>query len=156
MRDQPVDGLDAEPGIGQHFARRAFEYPDRRLEHRLAVHPQEGVTDHATAIDASCRAKNARLATIGMQPRRQDARRIGRFQHDRAGAVAEQHAGGAIVPVENPGKRLGADHQRAAMRAAADQRVGQRHRVDESTAHCLHVEGGGAMVAEPRLHQARG
>ena len=41
------------------------------------------------------------------------ARLLLRFQHDGAGAVAEQHAGGAVVPVEDARERLRADHQRA-------------------------------------------
>ena len=41
------------------------------------------------------------------------ARLLLRIEHDGAGAVAEQHAGGAVGPVENARKRLGADHQRA-------------------------------------------
>ena len=43
---------------------------------------------------------------------------IGRVQDHRAGAVAEQHAGGAVVEIENARKRFRADHQRRAMRAA--------------------------------------
>ena len=34
-------------------------------------------------------------------------------QHHRAGAVAEQHAGAAVAPVEDAREGLGADHQRA-------------------------------------------
>ena len=51
--------------------------------------------------------------------RGEDAARLARLrlllrvEHDGAGAIAEQHAGGAVVPVEDARKRLRADHQRA-------------------------------------------
>ena len=38
------------------------------------------------------------------------------LQHHRAGAVAEQHAGGAVAPVEQPRTCFGADHQHALVR----------------------------------------
>ncbi len=36
------------------------------------------------------------------------------LENDRAGAVAEQHAGGAILPVEDARECFGADDERAA------------------------------------------
>jgi len=70
--------------------------------------------------------------------RRQDAA-IGRgaglllrLEHDGAGAIAEQHAGRAVVPVEDAREGLGADHQRPLVRACAQERVGDRERVDEA------------------------
>jgi hypothetical protein len=35
-----------------------------------------------------------------------------RTEHDRARAVAEQHAGGAVFPVENAAEGFRSDHQR--------------------------------------------
>ena len=59
------------------------------------------------------------LAAVGMEMGRQHAAVAGaacrrRVQHHRAGAVAEQHAGAAVVPVEDAREGLGADHQRGA------------------------------------------
>ena len=54
-----------------------------------------------------------------------------RLEHDRAGAVAEQHAGAAIGPVEDAREGLRADHQRALVHARAQQSVGGREREDE-------------------------
>ena len=51
------------------------------------------------------------------------------LEHQRAGAVAEQHAGRAVLPVEDPAERLRADHQRLLRIAAA------QHRVGDASAH---------------------
>ena len=40
-------------------------------------------------------AQDVQMAAVGMQVGGQDAGRVGGRQHHRAGAVAEQHAGGA-------------------------------------------------------------
>ena len=74
-------------------------------------------------------------------------------EHDGAGAVAEQHAGGAVGPVENARKGLRADHQRAGERARLEQAIGRRQRVDEAGAHRLQVEGGAMGDAELGLHR---
>ena len=58
------------------------------------------------------------MAAVGVQHARMDAGLVVRRQHHRAGAVAEQHAGAAVVPVEDARKHLGADHQRVAIAAA--------------------------------------
>ena len=84
------------------------------------------------------------------------ARLLLRFQHDGAGAVAEQHAGAAVVPVENPRKGLGADHQRALEGAGAQEIVGGRQREDEARADRLQVEGRAMVDAERVLHRDRG
>ena len=79
-----------------------------------------------------------------------------RLEHDRAGAVAEQHAGAAIVPVENARERLRADHQRALVGAGAQEIVGGREREDEAGAHRLQIEGRAMMDAERVLDRDRG
>ena len=79
-----------------------------------------------------------------------------RLQHDGAGAVAEQHAGAAVVPVEDAREGLGADHQRALERAGAQEIVGGGEREDEARAHRLQVEGRAMVDAEPVLHRDRG
>ena len=77
-------------------------------------------------------------------------------QHHRAGAVAEQHAGAAVVPVEDAREGLGADHQRACAPGRAQEVVGDRQRIDEAGADRLHVEGGAARHAERGLHRGGG
>ena len=80
------------------------------------------------------------------------ARLLLRLQHHRAGAVAEQHAGAAIVPVEDAREGLGTDHQRALEGACAQEIVGGGEREHETGAHGLKVEGRAMIDAEPVLH----
>jgi hypothetical protein len=75
------------------------------------------------------------------------------FKHDRARAIAEQHAGGAVVPVEDTGEGLGSDHQRARELARADEAVGGREPIDEARAYRLHVESRAAGHAELGLNR---
>ena len=76
------------------------------------------------------------------------ARLLLRLEHDRAGAVAEQHAGGAVVPVENAREGFGADHERALERASVQEIVGGRQPIHEARADRLQVEGRAAGDAE--------
>ena len=72
-------------------------------------------------------------------------------QHDGAGAVAEQHAGAAVVPVENSREGLGADHQRALERAGAQETVRGGERENEPRAYRLQIEGRAVVDAESVL-----
>ena len=101
------------------------------------------------------------VAAVGAQMRGQDAAIVAgaglllRLQHDRAGAVAEQHAGGAVGPVEDAREGLGADHQRALVGAGAQQAVGGGEPVDEARADRLQIEGRAVGDAEPGLDRDR-
>ena len=64
------------------------------------------------------------------------------LEHDGAGAIAEQHAGGAIVPVDHAGQRFGADHQHVLAVAGADELVSHTQREYEAGTGCVDVEGG--------------
>ena len=63
------------------------------------------------------------------------------FEHDGAGTIAEQHAGPSVVPIEYSRECLGADHQSAFIRAAAQEIVGSGEREDKPRAYRLQVEG---------------
>ena len=63
-----------------------------------------------------------------------------RHQQRRAGAVAEEHAGVAIGPVDHARQDLDADHEHALELPALDERVGDRHAVDEAGARRRDVE----------------
>src|SRR5437764_1322691 len=83
---------------------------------------------------------------VRMRMRRQHAAAVAaalrnRFQHDRTGAVAEQHAGATIGPVEDAREGLGANHQRSPRLAEAQRVVRDREREDEAGADRLHIEG---------------
>ena len=136
------------------------DHADRVLEHLAAFHAQmaDGLGRGRPAIDIEL----GLVPAVGAQMRGQDAavgwraRLLLRLQHDGAGAVAEQHAGGAVVPVENAREGFGADHQRALERAGAQEIVGGRQRKDEARAHRLQVEGRAMGDAEGGLHGHRG
>ena len=51
MGNQPVDTVDIDTRLGHHLAGDIDEHLDRKLEDGLAVHAQEGITDHLAAID---------------------------------------------------------------------------------------------------------
>jgi cation:H+ antiporter len=77
----------------------------------------------------------ATIAPIGAQEGRDHAAIAGlllRFQHHRAGAIAEQHAGAAILPIHDPRKGFRADHQRALGLATDKKIVRRRQREDEA------------------------
>ena len=95
------------------------------------------------------------MAAIGMQVGGEDAGRLARTQHHGAGAVAEQHAGAAVVPVEDAREGLRADHQRGRSDTALDETVGDRHAVDEAGTHRLDVERRSLGHAEFGLHARR-
>ena len=155
VRNEPVDvGLGAL-GLGQHRAGGRFQHADGELEHGLAVHLEQRVAQHLAAGHGARHAEDVDMATIGMQVGGDDARRLAGRQHHGAGAVAEQHAGGAISEVEDAREHLGADHQRVAGGAGADHRVGHRQAVDEARTHRLHVERRAAVGdAQLALHDA--
>ncbi|SQC39924.1 Uncharacterised protein [Clostridium sporogenes] len=157
VRNQPVDLLGREIRLRERFDRDLFEHVDRELEHGLSVHVQErAAVDHA-AVDVARRTQDVRVAAVRMQRAAEHARLFRRGQDHRAGTVAEQHAGRAVLEVENARERLRADHERRTMLAAADEAVGRRHRVREARTHGLYVECRAAVLdAELVLQQARG
>ena len=92
-----------------------------------------------------------------MQHRRLDTdRRVRGLEHRGAGAVAEEHAGGAVLPVEEARQPLRADHERVLDRARDDHPPRDGDRGDEARTRGLHVESAGSGRAELRLHEARG
>src|SRR3546814_18023973 len=64
-------------------------------------------------------------------------------------------AGAAIFPIEQPAEGLGADHQRAAVDAGAQHRIGDLDRVEEARAHRRDIERDAIVHAEHRLHLGR-
>ena len=141
-------------GVVEHVLDHVGDGADRELEHLVAFHAQ--VPDRAGRGRAAVDEELGLVPSVRAQMRGQHAailaraRLLLRFQHDRAGAVAEQHAGAAIGPVENAREGLRADHQRALVHAGAQQAVGGRERVDEARAHRLQVEGRAVVDAERR------
>ena len=102
------------------------------------------------------------MRAVGGEVRRQDAavatsaRLLLGAQDDRARAIAEQHAGAAVRPVEQPREGFGADHQRGPCLPDPQEIVGRRQGVGETRADRLQVEGDAAARAELGLHRGRG
>ena len=126
---------------------------DRMLEDLAALHAQmaDGLGRGRPAVDVEL----VLVAAVGAQMRGQNAAVVAgpgcslRFQHHRAGAIAEQHAGGAVVPVEDAREGLGADHQRALEAPGLQQSVGGRQRINKARADRLQVERGAVRDAKP-------
>ena len=74
-----------------------------------------------------------------------------RLQHDRPGAVAEQHASRAVLPVEHARERLRADHQRALVRARTRNLSAVVTAKTKPRAHRLQVERDAVRHAERGL-----
>src|SRR5687767_7300959 len=91
-----------------------------------------------------------------MQPGGDDSGRPVAAQHDGAGAVAEQHAGRAVFPVEYARVDLGSHDQHVAVLARADELVCRGEAVDEAAAYRLHVECRAVPRPELGLQDARG
>src|SRR6476659_11001790 len=85
-------------------------------------------------------------ATIG-----RSARLFLYLEHDRAGAVSEQHAVPPVVPVQNARKCLSPDYQRPLEGARAQEIIGGGECKDKAGAHGLQIEGGTMVDTEPIL-----
>ena len=155
MRDQPVDVRGGAACLAQRGTGGLFQHPHRELEYRLAIHLQQRIAQHRAARDMPWHAEDAHMAAIGVQVGGEDAGLLGRLQHHGAGAVTEQHAGGAILPVENARERLGADQQCARKGTGPQQAVDGRDTVDKAGADRLQIECGTPVDAESRLHAHR-
>ena len=128
----------------------------RLLEDGLdrAAHALDGVAKHPAALHvhgvqllgdglvgsrhlgAACGlVEAARQAPVGPPDGPEDAPvLVGRGDHGRAGAVAEQHAGGAVLPVDDLAHDLGADHPDPGGATAGEQGGGQLEGVEEARA----------------------
>ena len=74
-----------------------------------------------------------------------------RLQHHGPCPIAEEHAGAAIIPIENAGKRFRADDESGLRLARLDKIVGGGERKDEAAADRLQVEGSTPCHADARL-----
>ena len=103
--DEPVDVGRVHAVRSQRLADDPVQRPHRDLEDLVALHLRvcPPVRDPAAAARGSAVDVEQRLvAAVGVQVGRHHARSIRRFEHDGAGAVAEQHARTPIGPVEQP------------------------------------------------------
>jgi hypothetical protein len=80
---------------------------------------------------------------------------LGRSEHDRTGAVAEQHAGRAIGVVENARHHVGTDDERVFDRTGGDELATDGERIGEGRTRGADVEAPGVRGADLVLQQAR-
>jgi hypothetical protein len=145
VRDQPVDvGLGAA-GFLEHRAGHVSSTPTASLNTAWPSIFRKGRPAPGRSRRNPGVHRMSTWRAIGMQLGGKDARGVAGFQHHGAGAVAEQHAGGAVLEIEDAREHFGTDDQRLARGAGADHRIGHRQRVDETRADGLHVEGRAAV-----------
>ena len=101
-------------------------------------------------------AQDVDVFAIGMQVAGQDAGLIRRFEHHGASAVAKQHAGAAVVPVQDAAENLGADHQRPFGGSVGNHGVGHGQRIHKAAAHGLKIKHGAARHAQLVLNDGGG
>ena len=143
-------------GTSQSTSRAAQAVGGQRLVHRFGQ-PGDGVAEHLAPVHhqmaRACRGRPTAPSTYRMSPSVPWACRwVDRMprstvplpsparRNTAPGAVAEQHAGAAVLPVQDARIDLAADHQDAARLAGADHAVGDRQRVDEAGAGRRDVE----------------
>ena len=144
MRHDPVELFGGEAGFGQHFVGNGGQLLDGEFEHALPVHFQKGQAGYAAVGDLRGHVEQVEVVAVGVQFAADQAGFVGGAEHHRAGAVAKEHAGAAVVPVEDTTEHFGADNQRAFGHAAADVGVGGGDGVDEAGTDGLQVECGAA------------
>ena len=159
VRHQPVDVGGREPSLGQCLVDESCKRAHRHLEHFIALHLDRGRLAAAQPVEAVRHAKGIEqeiaVLAIGADHRRLDAGLGRRRQHDGTGAVGKQHAGVAVSPVDDPGQRLGADHQRAPRVTQTHELVGNRQPVDEAAAGRLQADRRLAVDTERRADHRR-
>src|SRR3546814_19125498 len=101
----------------------------------------------------ACGAQYFHLTAVGIELRSHDTGLFGCFQDNRTRAVAKQHTGTAIIPVEYAGKHFCADDQRGLGTPSTNEGIGGRQRIDKAAANRLHVECRPALGTKISLHQ---
>src|SRR6185437_6324955 len=128
---------DAHVGGLEGFVHQRVERLHRNLEHLAPAH----LDAHAMVLlvleahrNTDRVVQQVLVAAVGVQARGKDAGLVGGFEHHRARAVAEQHAGLALAPVDHAGEGFGAHDQRAFHLPGAHEVVGDAQRVHEAGA----------------------
>ena len=160
MGDQPVDVVGADAGGFQSLARDLRQIGHGVAEDFASLHSQ--VTGGLGGRDTTVHIERLVMAPVGAHADCEHAsvsRGAGsgiRAQHGCACAIAEEHAGLTVVPIEDARIGFGAHDERRVGRAAPDHAVGHRQRADETRAHGLNIKGDAAGHAESCLYLGRG
>src|SRR3569623_1958193 len=159
VRLQPVD-LRLQHIVGaQGLVDQSAQGIDRHFEYFAPFHVNEGLAGEQLIVAARYTGRHGQqtlVTAVGVDVGGEDAGLVARGQHHRAGAVAEQHAGAAVGPVEDARQGLRPAPQHVARAAGADDFVGVIERVHETGADRLNIVGRAALHAETLLQQTRG
>ncbi len=146
-------GLEDEGGGARQVLDRDAEDLRARHVHLVAL-ARDAVRRQRLGGAAAGDVERAGERAVREDARGEDAPPVvlGRAEDDRAGAVAEEDAGGAVLPVEQAGEQLDAHHEDAARLARRDELVRDRDAVDEPGARRRDVEGRDLLRPELLLH----
>ena len=75
-----------------------------------------------------------------------NAGRVAGLQNDGTRAIAKQHAGTTILPVENAREGFSTNDQGTAMRTRADELISHRQSVDKAATYRLQIKGRSAVA----------
>jgi len=155
MRHEPVDLALLEIIGFQNLIYHTLERPDCDLENLIAFHV------HRCALAL---IRGFRYSAIGFEQlavtavrteiRINDPGLLRGIENDGACAIAEQHAGLTIRPIDNPRHRFGTDHERATSLTGAHELIGHSQCVDESAARSFKTERWATGNAKTLLQQA--
>ena len=140
MRNQPVDVGVLQAGFLEDRARSTLEQANGELEDRLTVHLQHWIAQNIPVSHMTGHTQNAHMFAVSVNVRRQNTWRLGRFQHHGARTVTKQHAGRAVLEIEQARENLRTHHQRTFGVTRADHGIGHGQGVNKTTAHGLHIK----------------
>ena len=162
VQQQPVEIGGAQPPAGEQLGQDRRHLAHGELVDLLAVHAnwleaahlgREPIEQGAVLVHLG-QGEAAIAAAIGAHAEGEQAilRCRAALQGHGAGAVAEEHAGAAVLPVHPAAQLVGADHQGAAHRTTAQVVGGGDQGEEEAAAGGREIEGHGVHGAEGGLH----
>ena len=157
MRNEPIDLVGRHACFPNHFFRHFGQHFDGEFENARTVHFNVRRTADLAVGNLAGNIEQVEIVAVRLQFAVNDAGFVGCAQYYSSGAVAEQHAGCPVAPVENAAERFCADNQNFLCHAAFDIGVGSVEGVHKSCAYGLYVERGTAVGhAEFVLHDGGG
>ena len=147
MRHVPFHVIGAETVAIEQRQHRAGHLLNRMPEHFFSGHVQ--VPDGLGRAGPTIGVEHIDQRTIGVHLQVDDAAMVQidcvvSLHNQCAGAVAKQHAGRAVFPIQNPAHGLSTNHQRSLHPPGAQQSVCGADGVDETGANRLNIHRHGA------------
>ena len=161
MRDEQVHVLAAQAQLLEHLDAGVGHLAHGVLEDVLAFLVDvvqvllDGLVAGGAQAAAGRHAQETAARAVDLVGEAQQAGLVvGGLQQHGPGPVPEQHAGGAVLVVQDRGHDLGPDHQHALVGPALDELGPGGEGVDEAGAGRLQVEAPGPVGAQLVLHEA--